>query len=179
MSNPSASGSNNSNRTQIDEKMTDSAVPVPRSKTEAVRDLHYLIRLCRVHQRLHERMDRWGKLFELLGGSAALVSVASQSSVALAVAGVLVAVAAFANLVFEPSTKARRYQEAALALTDLLAKSDQMTLTALDAGRYCVALPGFIDALRAPSYNDTMHSHGLGKYLMPLSRMERFMAWLA
>jgi len=151
----------------------------PRRHSEAIRDLDYVTRLNQRHRRLYGRLHHSLRFLELIAASFGLAAAISATANTIAVAGGVLAVVAFAGLACEPAKQHHLYDLTLQRYSALRAKAANMTLEAIDQQYACISDPDYIEALRLPSFNDMMRSHGLYRAIRPLSRWQRLCAALA
>lgn len=158
--------------------------PQTRARGEALRDVDYVIRLGVIHHRLFCRLESGARFVQLLGGSAAVGGAIAGSTVGTGIAGLVVALAAYADIAFEFGKAARLHDQLirrASQVAERAARKPSMTSAQIDMARAAAADLDvtIIEALRTPAYNEVQRRHGLYSYVRPLSRWQRFMEAIA
>jgi len=154
----------------------------PRSHSEALRDLDYLIRLNQRHRRLYGRLNKCLRFLELLAGAIGLATAVAPSSISLAATGGLLALVGLAGFAIEPSKHYHTYHLTLQRYSRLRAAivgRPEIPLNELEQHIGRIEDPDYIESLRLPSFNDMMRSHGLNQALPPLNRWQRLCAALA
>lgn len=146
-----------------------------RTREEAVRDIHYLSRLCRVHARLYGRLNRHCKLATALACGAALGVLLGGGQFAMAWAASAIAISAYITLAINPAEREQQFVFSEHLIDALLTHSDEMSMKELDVRRMMTPMPPVIEALRTPCYNSAMTSLGHEELVRPLNFFERLM----
>lgn len=152
-----------------------------RSEYEAKMDIAYYARLHVLHERLFSRMDKLGKLLELVAGSGAFYAVTAGHDGATKACALLIAVIALAGLVFDPAGRARGMRDAMRNYMLLLSDAEDLPLVEIDKrlARMGADAPTVLEGLRRPAYNQNLVSHGRASYTLPLTKWERFLQAIA
>jgi hypothetical protein len=153
----------------------------PRTKAEAILDIRYGIRLHFLHARLYRRLRAGAAIASLLAGSAAMVSVLQAVPGGLLAAGICVAVASGADIVFGWAEKAARHNVLRRQLADLLARVSKLSFEDIDSelARYEAEADDEIEALRLPAFNDNVRSNGHEDWVRPEPFSARLMRLVA
>ncbi len=152
-----------------------------RSKYEAILDLRYDMRLHFLHARLYRHLRAGAAILSLLAGSAAIVSVLQTLPGGLLVAGVVVAAASAADILFRWAEKAAHHDVLRRRLAEILSRESELSLEALDSelARYEVEADDEIESLRVPAYNDNLRSNGREDLVRPESLSARLFRLIA
>lgn len=152
-----------------------------RSKSEAILDVRYEIRLHFLHARLYRRLQSAAAILALLAGSASITPLLQGLPHGVLVAGVLVAVFAACDLVFRWSDKAAHHHELRRRLTELLERTPDLDVAGIDRelARIDVDDSDEIESLRIPAYNDNLRSNGYEDWVRPMSFMARLIRMIA
>jgi hypothetical protein len=154
---------------------------IERTKSEALLDLRYQIRLHFLHARLFRRFRAFSAILSLGAGSAALISALQGSPRALAALGIIVALVSAADVVLHWSERAATHSIWQRDLSDLLARSTPMTLEDLDSEmtRLIGPIDDEIESLRVPAFNDNVRSNGHEDWVRPESLLQRLISAIA
>ncbi|QSQ38909.1 hypothetical protein [Xanthomonas translucens] len=159
------------------------ATDYPRSIYEAKMDAYYYARLHVLHERLYSRLDKLGKLIELVSGSGAFYAVCMAYETLTQTFALIVAFIALASLVFDPAGRARVMRDGVRNYMEVVAmcSDEAVSLSAVDKrlAEIGVDAPTVIDGLRRPAYNQNLASHGRDGYMVALSRYERVLQAIA
>jgi len=151
----------------------------PRTHTEAIRDLDYVIRLNQRHERLYARIHNGIRLAELVAAGLALGVVFNATSSGLATAGGLLALVAMLSYAINPAQRLRDFTIARQQYTAIRVRAATLTTEQIDSQRNAVEDPIYIEGLRTPSQNDMLRSHGFEAETSPLTRWQRLMHAIA
>lgn len=152
-----------------------------RTLYEAKLDVDFAVRLALLHERLYGRIKKLITVVNLLAGTTAVASLIEYSATLSAVAGAVVAVTSILDLVYDYGGKAAAHCKDRRAYLDLLGRADRLTPERLDARFAMLNRESTIalECLAMPAYNHNLARHGRTGWCVPLTRWERFMAWLA
>ena len=143
-------------------------------------DLDFAIEISVLNQRFYERLHKGFAFVSLLAGGSAFVTIFHPNSIVVTVAGLLVGILALLEQVYDFRGKATQHGALFKRFCRLKARTGGMTMTQVDAAR--VKLEGdsipVIQGLRYPAFNNNLRSNGLGQYVKPLTRWERFLCFI-
>ncbi len=153
----------------------------PRTKDEALLDVHYQIRLAFLHERLYRRIRAVLAFTSLVSGSAALMSVLQPWPAMLQVVALVIAFVGFADLIGGFADKAARHSLWRVRLASVLAESADATVNEIDQAlaQHDAACDDEIEGLRLVALNDNMRSSGHEDWVRPESRWHRLLRALA
>ena len=153
----------------------------PRTHYEARLEVAYKARLHARHECLFDRLDKWGKLLELLAGSGAFFAVTAGHDTGVKVCALMVTAIALAGLLFDFAGRARDARSAMQRYMQLLAKADKLNLAAIDQKMAMLSAeaPKVVGGLRNVAYNDVVSAEGRYSYRRKLSVRERFLQAIA
>ena len=155
-----------------------------RSIYEARLDIAYGVRFQELNEILYRRIDTLFGFIGLFGGSAALSAALGQWQAGGIAAGGLVAVSAICERLIRPAERVAVHQQWRKKFNELQVSVESTAVTqleAVDAGLRLLQgqAPSGVSALAPIAYNLTVLSAGRTDYVMPVSRWQHFVAWLA
>lgn len=155
--------------------------PDPVTHEELVSNVRYGYWFNLLCERLYGRLDFLLNLLQLVGGSAAVLSLARDGPATMAVSGVVLVIAAAIALLVQPAVKAERHRHAKgefLALEGVCWSLTQPQLAARLA-EVRRAAPVGVDTLAMPAYNATVRAIGRAGDVQRVSWLQRVVAAFA
>lgn len=152
-----------------------------RTHYEAVGDIRYAHRYFSLQCRLFGKVDAGFKLVSIVSGSSAFAGFVAQNAALAGTAALVTATFTALDMVLQPGSKKQTCSELVKRYTSLERESRTLSLEALDERIYDLRseeAPA-IESLRVPAFNDSVVARGRPSEQLPMTRWQRFMAWLS
>lgn len=145
-------------------------------------EIRYAIRLCERTARFYRKIQTWGTILSILGGSAVMASLAPSlphwitisGGITLAVFGAILIGVRPAEKAVQNDNDVKRYQ--ALMTKSHSLNADELQIALEEAHQGCAPE---IDALRNVAYNDVVREIGRSESVIALSFFEKIFASIA